>query len=195
MIPTVPSGCLQIQPNKFPGDFQDTHSLICSCGTMYKQYTITHNYLQLSNRLSCWQSLNIENAGLLRWKCKNPRLSNWNCRISIAFVHPGRIISMLGLVGNLGSSTETNQLGLLLLLQPFTTLCLGLPRWVGSRRINHSGLCWSRDDVVAVASAEPCKLFATSLQKITMPAPHQSDFYGTDALSDTQPTASKHRRQ
>jgi len=32
----------------------------------------------------------------------------------------------------------------------------------------------------------------TSLQKITMPAPHQSDFYGLDALPDTQPTASKH---
>ena len=35
----------------------------------------------------------------------------------------------------------------------------------------------------------------TSLQKITMPAPHQSNFYGPDALPDTQPTASKHWRQ
>ena len=34
----------------------------------------------------------------------------------------------------------------------------------------------------------------TSLQKITTPAPHQSDFYGPDALPDTQPTASKHWR-
>ena len=34
----------------------------------------------------------------------------------------------------------------------------------------------------------------TLLQKITMPAPHQSDFYGPDALPDTQPTASKHWR-
>jgi len=34
----------------------------------------------------------------------------------------------------------------------------------------------------------------TSLQKITMPAPNQSDFYGPDALPDTQPTASKHWR-
>ena len=33
-----------------------------------------------------------------------------------------------------------------------------------------------------------CYLF----QKITTPAPHQSDFYGPDALPDTQPTASKH---
>ena len=34
----------------------------------------------------------------------------------------------------------------------------------------------------------------TSLQKITTPAPHQSDFYRPDALPDTQPTASKHLR-
>jgi len=32
---------------------------------------------------------------------------------------------------------------------------------------------------------------STSLQKITMPACHQSDFYGPDALPDTQPTVSK----
>ena len=37
----------------------------------------------------------------------------------------------------------------------FTTLCPGLPGWVGTRRINHSGFCWSRHDGVAVASAEP----------------------------------------
>jgi len=34
----------------------------------------------------------------------------------------------------------------------------------------------------------------TSLQKITTPAPHQSDFYGPDGLPDTQLTASKHWR-
>ena len=37
----------------------------------------------------------------------------------------------------------------------FMTLCPGLPRWVGTRRINHCGFCWSRHDGVAVASAEP----------------------------------------
>ena len=37
----------------------------------------------------------------------------------------------------------------------FMTLCPGLPEWVGTRRINHSGFCWSRHDGVAVASAEP----------------------------------------
>ena len=34
----------------------------------------------------------------------------------------------------------------------------------------------------------------TFLQKITMPAPHHSDFYGPDAHPETQPTASKHWR-
>ena len=32
----------------------------------------------------------------------------------------------------------------------------------------------------------------TSLQKITTPVPYQSDFYGLDALPNTQPTKSKH---
>jgi len=41
----------------------------------------------------------------------------------------------------------------------FTTLCLGLLRWM----INHSGFCWSRHDGVAVASAE--QYACTSLQK------------------------------
>ena len=37
----------------------------------------------------------------------------------------------------------------------FMTLCPGLPRWVGTRRTNHSGFYWSRHDGVAVASVEP----------------------------------------
>jgi len=37
----------------------------------------------------------------------------------------------------------------------FTTICPGLPGWIATRRINHSGFCWSRDDEVAVASPEP----------------------------------------
>ena len=38
---------------------------------------------------------------------------------------------------------------------------MGLPRWVGTRKIKHSGFCWSRHDGVAVASAEP---YASYLQ-------------------------------
>ena len=37
----------------------------------------------------------------------------------------------------------------------FTTLCLGLPGWVSTRRIDRYRFCCSRDDGVAVASAEP----------------------------------------
>ena len=41
-----------------------------------------------------------------------------------------------------------------LLLLPFYDPFPGLPRWVGTRTINHSGFCWSKHDEVAVASAE-----------------------------------------
>ena len=47
----------------------------------------------------------------------------------------------------------------------FTTLCPWLPRWVGTRRINHSGFCWSRHDGVAVASAEPYASYLHFVQK------------------------------
>ena len=76
----------------------------------------------------------------------------------------------------------------------FTALCPGLPRWGGTRRINHSGFCWSRHDGVAVALLNHMQAICTLLQKITTPAPHHSDFYGPDALPDTQPTASKNWR-
>ena len=37
----------------------------------------------------------------------------------------------------------------------FTTLCPRLLRWVGIRRINHSGFCWCKHDGVAVAPGQP----------------------------------------
>ena len=37
----------------------------------------------------------------------------------------------------------------------FTTLCPGLPGWVGTTKVNHCEFCWSRDDGVVVASVEP----------------------------------------
>ena len=84
------------------------------------------------------------------------------------------------------------QLLLLIHYNRFMPLCPGLPGWVSTRRINHSGFCWSRDDGVALASAKPYASNCTSLQKITMSAPYHSNFYGPDAHPDTQPTASKH---
>jgi len=77
------------------------------------------------------------------------------------------------------------------LKQPFTALFLELPRWGGTRMINRSGFCWSRDDGVAVASAGPlCKSFTPRCRQITMRTPHHSSFYGPDALPAAQPTAS-----
>jgi len=40
-----------------------------------------------------------------------------------------------------------------------------------------------------------CKSFAPQTRQITTPVPHHSIFYGPDALSDAQPTVSKHWRQ
>jgi len=45
---------------------------------------------------------------------------------------------------------------------------------------------------VAVASAGPYASLHLTPGKITMPAPHHSDFYRPDALPAAQPTASKH---
>ena len=70
----------------------------------------------------------------------------------------------------------------------FMTLCPGLHRWVST----YSGFCWSRDEGWQWNHLNHMQDICTSLQKITMPLPHQSDFYGPDALPDTQPIASKH---
>ena len=60
--------------------------------------------------------------------------------------------------------------------RPFSILLK--QRWWGG-----SGISWTI-----------CKLSALCSRQITTPAPHQTDFYGPDALHDTQPTASKHWR-
>ena len=76
----------------------------------------------------------------------------------------------------------------------FTTLCPGLPRWVSTRRTNRSGFAEEEMTGWQWHQLNHMQAICTSLQKITTPAPHQSDFYGLDALPDTQPTASKHWR-
>ena len=64
-------------------------------------------------------------------------------------------------MGKLGDVLRNQSLGLVqkkrnyYYYNHFMALCLGLPRWAGSRRINHSRFCWSRDSGVAVASAGP----------------------------------------
>ena len=76
----------------------------------------------------------------------------------------------------------------------FTTLCLGLPGWVGTRRIHHSGFCWSRHDWLAVASAEPYASYLHFAPEDNQASTSIVRFYGLDALPDTKPAASKHWR-
>ena len=75
-----------------------------------------------------------------------------------------------------------------------TALCMGLPRWAGTRRVkpiwillkletvSGSGISW------ATCKSAPCS------RQIAMPAPLHSVFYRPDALPAAQPTASKHWR-
>ena len=70
-------------------------------------------------------------------------------------------------------------------------LCPTLPEWAGTRKlkliwillkqetVSGSGICW------VICKSAPCS------RPITTPAPHHSGFYGLDALSAAQPTASK----
>ena len=61
----------------------------------------------------------------------------------------------------------------------FTTLCLALPRWVGTRMTDKPfWFCWSRHDGVAEHQLNHMQAICTLLQKITTPAPYRSDFYG-----------------
>ena len=70
----------------------------------------------------------------------------------------------------------------------FSTLCPGQPRWVGTRSINHSGFCWSKDDGVAVASAEPYASYLHFAPEDNHVGTPSLRFSRPDALPDTQPT-------
>ena len=73
----------------------------------------------------------------------------------------------------------------------FTTLCPGLPRWVGTRRINI--LDFAEADMTGWQwhQLNHMQAICTLLHKITMPTPHHSVFCGPDALPDARTTASK----
>jgi len=75
------------------------------------------------------------------------------------------------------------------------TLCLGLPRWVSTKRITILDFAEADTMVWQWHQLNHMQAICTSLKKITTPSPHQSDFDGPDALPDTQPTASEHWRQ
>ena len=76
----------------------------------------------------------------------------------------------------------------------FTTLCPGLPRWVGTKMINHSRFCWSRHDGVAMASAEPYASYLHFAPEDNHAIISSVRLLWPDALPDTQPTVSKHWR-
>ena len=76
-----------------------------------------------------------------------------------------------------------------------TAFFQGLPRSAGTRKVQPIWILVKQDTVSgsgiswAICKSAPCS------RQITMPAPHHSVFYRTDALTAAQPTASKHWRQ
>ena len=75
-----------------------------------------------------------------------------------------------------------------------TTLCPGLPRWAGTRKVKPIWILLKQETVSGSGiSWAVCKSAPRSRQ-ITMPAPHHSVFYRPDALPAAQPTASMHWR-
>ena len=76
-----------------------------------------------------------------------------------------------------------------------TTLCLGLPRWAGTRKAKPVWILLKQETVSGSGISWAICKSASRSRQITMPAPHHSVFYRPDALPATQPTASKHWRQ
>ena len=79
-----------------------------------------------------------------------------------------------------------------------TALCLGLPRWAGTRKEKPIWILLKQETVSGSGSGSGirwaiCKSAPRSSQ-ITKPVPHHSVFYRLDALPVAQPTAWKHWR-
>ena len=75
-----------------------------------------------------------------------------------------------------------------------TALCPGLPGWAGTRKVKPIWILLKQETVSGSdISWAICKSASRSVQRTT-PATHHSVFYRPDALSDAQPTASKHWR-
>ena len=71
-----------------------------------------------------------------------------------------------------------------------TTLCLGLPRLAGTRRVQPIWILLKQETVSG--SDISWAISAPRSRQITTPATHHSDFYRPDALPAAQPTASKY---
>jgi len=73
-------------------------------------------------------------------------------------------------------------------------LCLGLPGWVGTRKVKPVWISLKQETVSGSGISWAVYKSAPRSRQITTPAPHHSVFYRPDALPATQPTASKHWR-
>ena len=73
-----------------------------------------------------------------------------------------------------------------------TALFPGLPRWAGTRKVKPIGILLKQETVSGSGISWAIRKSAPSSRQITMPAPHHSVFYRTDALPAAEPTASKH---
>ena len=82
-----------------------------------------------------------------------------------------------------------------LLLTHTHTLCLGLPKWAGTRKVKPNWILLKQETVSGSGISWVICKSAPRSRQITMPAPHDSVFYSLDAVPAAQPTASKHRHQ
>jgi len=75
-----------------------------------------------------------------------------------------------------------------------TALCLGLPRWAGTRKVKPIWILLEQEIVSGSDISWAICKSAPHSRQITTPAPHHSVFYRLDALPAARPTASKHWR-
>jgi len=76
----------------------------------------------------------------------------------------------------------------------FTALFPGLPGWAGTRKAKPIWILLKQETVSGSGISWAICKSAPSSRQITMPAPHHSVFYRSDALPAAQPTMSKHWR-
>ena len=69
---------------------------------------------------------------------------------------------------------------------------MGLPGWAGTRKAKPIWILLKQETVSGSGISWAISKSAPRSRQITMPAPHHSVFYRTDALPATQPTASNH---
>ena len=75
-----------------------------------------------------------------------------------------------------------------------TALCPGLSRWAGTKKAKPIWILLKQETVSGSGISWAICKSAPRSRQITMPAPHHSVFYRSDALPAAQPTASKHWR-